>query len=70
MIGLEARTCRFESCGFSGWFCEGFLLRAQSFESCIGCFKLFEVILCVTRGLLRVLCASLDVVCIVTTPLP
>ncbi len=56
---------KFESCGFSGRFCEVFLLRAQSFESCVVCFKSFEVILCVALDLLRVLYMSLDVVCIV-----
>ena len=55
---------RFESCGFGGRFCEVFLLGAQSFESCVVCFKLFEVILCVALGFVRVLCTSLDVACI------
>ncbi len=41
---LEARARRFESCGFSGRFCEGFLLGARSFESCVVCYKSFEVI--------------------------
>ncbi len=56
---------RFESCGFSGKFCEVFLLGAPSFELCVVCFKSFEVILCVALGLVRVLCASPDIVCMV-----
>ncbi len=55
----------FESCGFSGRFCEVFLLGARSFEPCVVCFKSLEVVLCVTLDLVRVLCASLDIVCIV-----
>ncbi len=55
MISLEARAHRFESCGFSGRFCEGFLLGARSFESCVVCYKSFEVILCVTLDFVRVL---------------
>ncbi len=65
MIGLEAWVHRFESCGFSGRSCEVFLLGAWSFESCVVCFKSFEVIPCVALDLGRVLCASPDVACIV-----
>ncbi len=46
-------------------FCEVFLDGAQSFESCVVCLKSFEVIPCVALDLVRVLCASLDVACIV-----
>ncbi len=42
-----------------------FLLGARSFESCVVCFKLFEVILCVALDFVRVLCMSLDVACVV-----
>ncbi len=56
---------RFESCGFSERFCKVFLLGAQSFESCVGCYKLFEVIPCVTLDFVRVLCVSLEIACIV-----
>ncbi len=42
-----------------------FLLGVQSFESCVVCFKSFEVILCVSLDFVRVLCTSLDVACIV-----
>ena len=56
---------RFESCGFSGRFCEVFLLGVRSLKLCVVHFKLFAVIPCVALDLVRVLCASLDVVCIV-----
>ncbi len=65
MIGLEARAHRFESCGFSGRFCEVFLLGVQSFESCVVCFKSFEVNLCVALDFVRVLWTSLNVACTV-----
>ncbi len=55
----------FESCGFSGRFCEVFLLRVRGFELCVVCFKSFEVISCVALDLVRVLCASLNIACIV-----
>ncbi len=42
-----------------------FLLGARSFESCVVCFKSFEVIPCVALDFVRVLCASFDVECIV-----
>ncbi len=45
-----------------------FLLRVRSFELCVVCFKSFEVIPCIALDLVRILCASLDVVYIVTTP--
>ena len=68
MIGLEAQGHRFDSCGFSGRFCEVFLLGARSFESSVVCVKSFEVIPCVALDFVRVLCTSLDVVCIVLHP--
>ncbi len=34
---------------------EGFLHGARSFESCVVCYKSFEVILCVALGFVRVL---------------
>ncbi len=46
-------------------FCGVFLLRVRGFESCVVCSESLEVTACVALDLLRVLCASLNVACIV-----
>ncbi len=52
----------------SGRFCEVFLLGAQSFESCVVCFKSFEDILHVALDFVRVLWTVSQCCVYCTTP--